>query len=291
MQRGDSMREFGGTYRRMTTPVVDAPRPARVSIPASAHFATIPDTTDLPAEHVVTIEINGRPVARLICTPFDLEALGAGWVFGQGFALAASEIRSVSVNGARISVMIDAPGPGGRAWGLLIASGLDARHLLVEDLGEDRLEPLSGWRDPEAFRVPPAVLAYGIERVIGAVRAQRGGSGVQHAALINGANPLVIMRDVSRHNAVDKVIGWAIRSRIAVDECALVISGRISADIVFKAWRSGIPLVVSRSLPTAEAVDLATEANITLIGRAFDDRRAIYSAPWRVDEHDDRAGV
>jgi FdhD protein len=89
--------------------------------------------------------------------------------------------------------------------------------------------------------------------------------------------------DVGRHSAVDKVVGgMLLDDRLPLGGYALVVSGRTSFEIVQKAWIAGIPLVCAVSAPTTLAVDLATEAGITLLGFTRDGGFNIYSHPERI---------
>jgi FdhD protein len=72
----------------------------------------------------------------------------------------------------------------------------------------------------------------------------------------------------------------------ARDTLILCLSGRITADIAHKAWRAGFPIVASQGLPTADAVDFAELAGVTLVGRALDSGRSVYSHAWRLTEDD-----
>jgi FdhD protein len=91
-----------------------------------------------------------------------------------------------------------------------------------------------------------------------------------------------LARDVSRHNAVDKVIGWSLLNELPRTNLLLCVSGRISADIAFKAWRAGLTIVVSRSLPTRQAVALAEAQGLTLVGGEGEAARTVFSHPWRL---------
>jgi FdhD protein len=250
---------------------------------------TRPAFEELPEEHPVTLEINGRPVARLLCTPEHLRELGAGWVFGQGFIFEPAELGSVTARDGRISVMIDAPGPGGAGWGVLFAAGFDARHLCLPDLEELGLIQLPGANSAGAWRIERNAFIRGVEAQFEAFRDVRGAGGVHQAATTDGAVIGQPFPDLSRHNAVDKAVGSAILRGELLEGAILCVSGRISADIVLKAWRSGCSVVASRSLPTAEAVELAHLAGITLVGRVLDGRRAVYSHVWRIYEAQDGA--
>jgi len=110
-------------------------------------------------------------------------------------------------------------------------------------------------------------------------------TGGLHAAALFDFNgrPLCIREDIGRHNAVDKLIGWAaLDDRLPLDNAILLVSGRAGFEIVQKAAVAGIPIVVAVSAPSSLAIDLATETNLTLIAFARENRFVVYSAPERV---------
>ena len=108
-------------------------------------------------------------------------------------------------------------------------------------------------------------------------------TGCMHSAGISdGERILVIAEDIGRHNAVDKVIGHCIIENISVEDKMMLVSGRLSSEIVSKCARWGIPVLVSRTSPTSYAVEIAEKANITLIGFVRGERFNIYSNGHRV---------
>jgi FdhD protein len=108
--------------------------------------------------------------------------------------------------------------------------------------------------------------------------------GLHAAALFEADGHLLIVReDIGRHNAVDKVVGWALlNDRVPLSECILLVSGRGGFEIIQKAIVAGIPVVASVSAPSGLAVQLARELNLTLIGFLRGNRFVVYAGDDRI---------
>jgi FdhD protein len=131
--------------------------------------------------------------------------------------------------------------------------------------------------DPEVLVRLPDVL-----RASQAVFGRTGG--LHAAALFNAAGELLVLReDIGRHNAVDKVIGWALlENRVPLSENIILVSGRGGFEIVQKAIVAGTPVVASVSAPSSLAVQLARELRLTLVGFLRGRRFVIYAGEERV---------
>jgi FdhD protein len=135
------------------------------------------------------------------------------------------------------------------------------------------------------LRVAPETLVSLPDRLRTAQKAFDRTGGLHAAGLFTPDGELVAVReDVGRHNAVDKVLGWALRAgRVPLTGHILQVSGRASFELTQKAWMAGIALLSAVSAPSTLAVDLAVEAGMTLAGFVRGDSCNVYAHPYRLD--------
>jgi FdhD protein len=121
-------------------------------------------------------------------------------------------------------------------------------------------------------------------RLLEAQRAFAATGGLHATGLFDAEGDLLCVReDVGRHNAMDKVVGWAfLEGLLPVASQVLCVSGRLSFELVQKAAVAGCPVLVAVGAPSSLAVDLAADRGVTLCGWVRDGKVTVYSEPWRI---------
>lgn len=234
----------------------------------------------LPVESPLEIEVNGVPRATLLCTPDALEELVVGWCFSQGYVESIADLASVRLKGGRASIMLNRSLPGGHDWREQLTAGFDA------SLVRSPIAKLTTPPQRDGVVVPANRLIASIDDLFDRFRQSNAPLGNHFAGLHEfGSDAQMVFHDFSRHNATDKLIGWSVLTKLSLDRAALVLSGRVSSDLVYKAMRAGIKIIATRALPSAQAVRLAQGAGITIVARALDAERTIYTHPWRIDRN------
>jgi len=237
----------------------------------------------LISEHALQISINDEVIIHLSCTPKNLEELVIGHLFSQGFIhhhrdielLQINEDLSASVRLRNFNSLLHRPSSQQALQNAAIQSA--SPHNIENALTEDAKIALP----VEAMFSYEEILERAASLQNRSVLFQKTG-GVHACELYCTAQKSYYMEDIGRHNAFDKTLGAALRDGVPFANAMLLTTGRVPNDILFKAIVAKLPILVSRSAPTAEAVGLAREHNITLCGFARDRRMNIYSVPERI---------
>jgi len=238
----------------------------------------------LAVEEPLEIRVNGAPVTVTMRTPgHDLE-LAAGFLLTEGIAKSAAEIaglRTAGVNCNTVNVELHS-----RSFE---TANLQRNFFAASSCGicgKQTIESIRrrGLKAPNPrFRVRSEVLC-SLPDAIRAEQAVFESTGGLHAAALFDADGklLVLREDIGRHNAVDKVIGWAMHTtRLPLGESILMVSGRGGFEIAQKALAAGIPVLASVSAPSSLAVRLAQELGLTLIGFLRGRRFVVYAGGSR----------
>jgi FdhD protein len=233
-------------------------------------------------EAPLTIFVNDTELVTLLCSPENLNDLAVGFLFSEGVISSMDDIARISVNESKGIVWVtlkegvpfsEEDFHRGRAVTSGCAKGQTFSHLT------DKLD-LPAIDSQVRFSVDTLYQLIKQMQHLSTIFEQTGC--VHVAALFGDAEVLVCREDIGRHNAVDKVSGHSLIHNIDCSNTAMLVSGRLSSEMVLKAARRQIPILISRSAPTSSALKIADEAGMTLIGFARGHRMNIYSHPDRV---------
>jgi FdhD protein len=255
---------------------------------APPYSATAVDVLRLPAgaterdqvavEEPLEIRIGGRPVAVTMRTPGHDEELALGFCLSEG--LVPREAR-LPEDLAANTVDVDAPGfdPARLQRSFYTSSSCGV-------CGKGALEAIAveAPRVESELRLPLSLVASLPERLREEQAAFAATGGLHATGLFSVAGEALCVReDVGRHNAMDKVVGWAFRRRLLpLGEHVLCVSGRLSFELVQKAAVAGCPVLVAVGAPSSLAVDLAGDRGITLCGFVRGGSVNVYTEPWRI---------
>lgn len=238
--------------------------------------ATVEDIQDLVvSEHELTIRWHGRRLATLLCTPQHLEELVAGFLLTAGFIDGVEQIERLSIGPGEADVETIDPDPGRLFRTEATWTGCGGRPVPLPS------HPSKVTAGGMVHSTHLTELARLLQLECPIFRTT-GGTHVAAAVRPGQRHFEAVREDIGRHNAVDKVAGYALFGGQVGQFEVLTVSGRVSSDMLIKASRLSVPVVLSRSAPTERAVALAAEAGITLVGFCRGDRFNIYTHPQRV---------
>ena len=238
------------------------------------------DTDDVVAvEEPLEIRIGGMPVAVTMRTPGHDEELAVGFALSEGLQPAGARLPD---DLAANTVELDAPGfdPARLARSFYTTSSCGV-------CGKGALEAVAveAPRVESDLRLPASLVASLPDRLRQSQHAFEATGGLHATGLFDGVGTLLCLReDVGRHNAMDKVIGWAFGSGLLpLARSVLCVSGRLSFELVQKAAVAGCPILLAVGAPSSLAVELAADRGVTLCGFVRGGRLNVYTEPWRVE--------
>lgn len=230
-------------------------------------------------EERVSFYLNGVKIISTMCLPNDQDAHILGFLFNEGVIEKYSDVKSIKIANDGLRVFMEAKINEANITNLYhektltsgccvgVSANFEGRILqkFVSSKARFSLESLSQKiaefeRDSELFNL----------------------TGCVHKVMIFCENRAFVSEDIGRHNALDKAIGKAIMAGADLSSAVLIVSGRLSMEMVIKCAMSGIPLVISRAATTALGIKSALKLGITLIGFARNGKMNIYTHKGRI---------
>lgn len=224
---------------------------------------------DIVGEFPLALVVNGEYLNTFLCTPESLQDLVVGFLSTKGMIKSKKDILDIDINimeriaYAKISQVKDE---------------CKNDDIYLNKLDYINAKPVEGKtvniKLSDAYKV--------MKKNLTCSKLFKETGGVHSVCIFDNKDVIVSREDVARHNAVDKAIGYCIRNEIDLKDKIIFISGRISLEMILKAAKMNIPIVISKSAPTNLSVEISKKLNITLIGFVRGERMNIYANADRV---------
>lgn len=228
-------------------------------------------------ETPVSLTVNGEVWLTFMCTPLHLEALAVGFLYNEGIIQTKDEIADVRVceHGDNVDVWLHHAASQPKSWRRTsgCTGGVTAVDLFVREnitLSESMLQ------------VAPEAIGHLVEKLFEAQSLYRETGGVHTSALSDGEHILLVAEDIGRHNTLDKIAGMCLMQNIWPEQRILITTGRISSEMLQKAARLGVPILISRTSPSSLSIEMAERYGMTLIGYARRHRFNVYTHRQRL---------
>jgi FdhD protein len=232
-------------------------------------------------EYPLSIFVNGKNITTLTCTPEKLEALTKGFLRTQGIINSSCDIESFELDEENGIAKVQLKGKNNTLLNKnIFPVGFNQKNSSEFFL---RLIEVNNYKIVDSHMSLDIPRIYGfMEQNLAYSETYKLTGGAHCVALCDRESILVICEDVARHNAMDKVIGEALIRNIPLEDKIVLVSGRVSYEMIAKTARFGIPIIISKSAPTSLSIGLAKALKVTLIGFVRGERMNVYTSPERV---------
>jgi FdhD protein len=232
-------------------------------------------------EFPLTIYVNDLEFATMVCTPTHFEEMVVGFLASEGVIRSSNDIHSLSIDESR-----------GYAYVMLKVNMTTnqeyfSKRFIGSCCGKSR--QFYFHNDARTAKTSMSKTTITAAQSIALMNQMQNSSqvfletgGVHNAALCSPNEIIAVRTDIGRHNALDKLYGYSILNRIPVRDKVIVFSGRISSEVLLKAAKIGVGIVLSKSAPTDLAIKLAKDLNITAVGFIRGKSFNVYSCPERI---------
>ena len=233
-------------------------------------------------EFPLTIMVNNEEFATVICSPNHLKELTIGFLASEGAIYKLAEVDSVEHD--------DSKGFAHVQLNKLLSDRFQysTKRMVASCCGKSREfyfqnDAAVAKTSMSHIRLHPEQILTMMDNLQSASEVFKQTGGLHNAAISDGNDFFEHRQDIGRHNALDKLYGYCLQQHIPVRDKVLIFSGRISSEILIKAAKIGVGVILSKSAPTTLAVQLAQDLNITAVGFIRDGNFNVYSHPERIE--------
>jgi len=236
-----------------------------------------PFEADTIVETPVSLTVNGEVWLTFMCTPLSLEAMAVGFLYNEGIIESMDEVEDVRVceHGDNVDVWLNHSVEQPQSWRR--TSGCTGGVTAVDALA--RLDISLEGNQP---KFPAEAVGRLVDLLIQSQELYRATGGVHTSVLGDGEKIVFVGEDIGRHNTLDKIAGLCLMNHVWPETRILLTTGRISSEMLQKAARLQVPIVISRTSPSSLSIQMAERYGITLIGYARRDRFNVYTNAQRV---------
>lgn len=231
-------------------------------------------STYVPKEMELTIFINSQELVRVLCTAAKLNCLVIGYLYAEGIIESLSDVLSMRVceDDSLADVMLSNPD----------YKMPTLRTLATGCGGGGVFRTTEDQRVESGLVVAPQEVLSLMNKLKDQMLLYQFSGGVHTSALSDSKELLVVAEDIGRHNTLNKIQGECLLRGLSTKDRLLLITGRISSEMLLKAAKMQVPIVISRHSPTGRAISLAKDLGIALVGQARGSRLAVFSHPERL---------
>lgn len=236
---------------------------------------------EIVTEMPLTIMLNGEEFATMVCSPEHLEELTIGFLASEGFIRKNDEIKSISIDEGKGIAYVELHVK------VTTSHEFHSKRMIGSCCGKSR--QFYFHNDARTAKTSVSKTAITPAQCISIMKQLQDSSvifqetgGVHNAALFSGEEIIISRTDIGRHNALDKIYGHCIQNKISVKDKIIAFSGRISSEVLLKAAKIGVGIILSKSAPTNLAIKLAEDLNITAVGFIRGGSFNVYSHSHRI---------
>lgn len=236
---------------------------------------------EIVSEYPFTIFVNGEEFATMVCTPTELDELILGFLASEGVIRSKNDVTTLQIDENKGFAYVEL------AAKTTTSQQFYSKRFIGSCCGKSR--QFYFYNDARTARTSTSKLTITPIQCLSLMKALQNSStvfketgGVHNAALCSANKMLISRTDIGRHNALDKILGYCIQNRLPIQDKIIAFSGRISSEVLLKAAKIGVGIILSKSAPTDLAIKLAHDLNITAVGFIRGGSFNVYSHPERI---------
>jgi len=228
------------------------------------------------------IVVNAKKIASLMATPVDQEALAVGYLISENILNSVDDIENISLEDDGMTVVLTA------AINDAAVERLNTEGVVISGCGRSKTaninpETIDAMVNRSDFHLSASLISEEMNGFFQYCKLYEQTGSVHTAKLYIDGGEYFIAEDIAQHSTVDKVIGKAKLAGVDTSNAALMVSGRLSSEMVAKAVMHQIPILISRTASTCLGVQIAEKFGLTLVGFARENRMNIYTHDRRID--------